>query len=71
MRYIRNKTDKMLEIERVQNTPIEEMLRRLYVDEGLSAHKICSTLGISYLTCLKWLEKANITSRRIDFDEGD
>jgi hypothetical protein len=71
MRQIKNKTRKMLEIERVKNTPIEELLRRMYVDESLSAHAISNSLNISYLTCLKWLSNANITSRRIVFDEGN
>lgn len=48
---------------------MEELLRRLFVDEHLTQHEIARKLQISYLTVVRWLKKAGIRHRRIDLGD--
>lgn len=66
MRPILNKTYSMKLIELNRREPIEETLRRLYVDENLSHHDMAKELGISYVSVGKWLNKAGIYSRKLN-----
>lgn len=68
MKRISNKTDTMKRIEHKLGGDIEEILRRMYVDEHQPIGVICETLGISYVTALKWLNRAGIRSRMLKVD---
>lgn len=45
---------------------IEEILRRMFVDENKPTETIAKELSISYVTAFKWLRKAGIHSRKLD-----
>lgn len=55
-------------IERVEiryHEPIEEIIRRMYVDERMSARRISKELNIAYQTVYDWLRKAGIHSHML------
>lgn len=65
MKKIKDKTKLMLKTEENKGIEIEELLRRLFVDEGKSTECIAEELSISYVTAFKWLQLAGIYSRKI------
>lgn len=65
MRTITNKSKHIKSIENRLGGSIEEILRCKYVDENKQIQTISHELGVTYLTTVRWLHKANITSRRI------
>lgn len=65
MKTIKYKTELMLEIERNHTEPLEEMLRRKFVDEHMNLYDLAQDVGISYRTLLKWLKLCGIYSRRL------
>jgi len=68
MKNIIRKSKLILTIERMYGDfPIEEILRRKYVDEGKSALAVADELGVSYATIIKWLKNAGIYGRRLKF----
>lgn len=66
MKHIHKKTPAMKQIETAYGLPIEEILRRMFVDEGLPSTSIQRTLGISNVTLIKWLQQAGVWSRKLD-----
>lgn len=68
MREIRNKTNAMLRLESQYSVNIEELLRRKYVDEGLTIDKLARQLIISRKTAWNWLKEAGITCRRMKWE---
>lgn len=69
MKQIHIKTERMIEVEQRFQEPIEELLRRLFVDEGKTLYEIADELGIAYRIVLKWLDKAGIYSRNLRVGE--
>jgi DNA-binding transcriptional regulator YiaG len=57
------------QIETTHGEEIEELLRRLFVDEHLSQHAIANILNISYLTVIRWLKRAGVRHRRINLGD--
>lgn len=55
----------MQTIESNQGVEIEELLRRLFVDENLSIEEIGKRLQLSYPHVIRWLRLAGVRSRRI------
>jgi transposase-like protein len=68
MKKIRKKSHAMKQIETKLGGDIEEVLRALYVDKNMPVHQLCKTLGISYVTALKWLRLSGVRSRRLKVD---
>jgi hypothetical protein len=68
MKEISRKNAHMLRIEDEYGERIEEILRKMYVDEHKLAKDIASTLRISYLTTVRWLKRAGVYSRRINLE---
>lgn len=68
MKKIENKTNTMLRIEKQYNTNIEELLRHLYVDKNMTINQIAKELIISVGITFKWLNLANITTRKISWN---
>lgn len=66
MKKITNKTKSMQAIETKLGEDIEEILRRLFVDEHLSQAEIAKRLNISYATVYSWLRQAGVRSRKLD-----
>ena len=60
----------ILELELTLGEPIEIVLRRMYVDEHLPTHTIAQSLGVSYLTVVRWLAKAGIYTRRLPLGDN-
>lgn len=56
----------MKEIEDREGESIEEILRKLYVDENKLTETIADELSISYVTAFKWLRGAGIYSHKLD-----
>lgn len=44
--------------------PIDELLRSLYVDEGLTVEEVGQRLDLTKGTVSRWMERFGITSRR-------
>lgn len=65
MKTIRNKTERMKLIENKHGVMLEEILRKLYVDENKSIMDIAKFLNTSHVTTLKWLDLAGIYSRQL------
>lgn len=65
MKMISNKTKRMKEVESMIGEPIEEYLRRKFVDDNLSLQTISQELGIAYRILLQWLERAGVYSRKL------
>lgn len=65
MKHINNKTELMLSIESKYGVSIQEILRRLYVDEELTIEQIASKLKINHITCRKFMTLSGIYSRSL------
>lgn len=59
------------QLESKHGEEIEEILRRLFVDENKTQQEIAKELHISYLTVIRWLARAGIRSRRLKLGDGD
>ena len=57
----------MLELESRSNLPIEELLRVLWVEKGLTREEMRKELDVNHITLINWLKKAGIYSRRLEF----
>lgn len=66
VKKINNKSKPMLEIETKLGEEIEEILRRLFVDENKSQIEIANELNLSYVTVVKWLRLAGVRSRKLN-----
>jgi len=69
LKPIKHKNKRMLELEDLHHESIEEILRRLYVDEHKTYHQITEELSISYVTVKRWLKRAGIYSKRLNIRE--
>ena len=65
MKEILHKTPKMYEIEGRFGVAIEELLRSLYIDEGMSLVNLADHIGIHKSLLVKWLVLAGIYSKRL------
>lgn len=69
MKKIEKKTKKMMDIEYRFGVELEEILRQMYVDEGLSVRDIALKIGTTYAITHDWIKRAGIYSRRLDLSE--
>lgn len=65
IKLIQNKSKSLLEAEQRLGEPIEEYLRRRFVDENAHVHVLYKEVGIAYPTLLKTLKRAGIYGRRL------
>jgi hypothetical protein len=65
MKYLTTKTRFMINAENRINEPLEEALRRKFVDENKPIHTIKDELGASYDATHKWLKMCGIYSRKL------
>lgn len=65
MKVIDRKSKYMLNVEAEQGAEIEELMRRMFVDQHLTQREIASKLGITYATTIRWLNKSGVYSRRL------
>jgi hypothetical protein len=65
MKLIKNKTKRMMEIEEQFGEPLEELLRRKFVDEHMQLLDMASELGVAYRNIIAWLKLAGVYSRRL------
>lgn len=68
MKKIKDKTNAMLRLEREYNTSIEELLRKLYIDEEKTIEEISEELLLAPGTTFKWLKLAGIRTRKMKFE---
>ena len=59
----------MLRLEREYNTSIEELLRSMYVDQNMTIKDIANELILSVGIVFRWMNMANISTRKIKFKE--
>lgn len=69
MKHIPIKTKRMLEVEEEYHEPIEELLRRLYVDEDKTLTEISEEIRVSYRIILQWVLLAGIYSKNLKVGE--
>ncbi len=50
-------------LEAAHGAPVEVLLRRLYVTQGLSQEEVAKTLGVSRSTVLGWMAKYAVPTR--------
>lgn len=65
MRHIKKKNWRMKQVEQSLSEPLEEALRRKFVDENKNLYVIADEIGVSYRVVLDWLKKAGIYSRNL------
>ena len=65
MKKIKDKTERMLEIEKEFGEKIEILLHRMYVDESRIIKDIMTALSIDRITVYRWLRKAGLYSHRL------
>lgn len=66
MKPLPQKTSKMRQVEANQGMEIEELLRRLFVDENRSIEAIATKLNVSYPVVISWLRQAGIYGRKLN-----
>lgn len=59
--YIR--TAEQQRVEHVHGAPIEQLLRSLYVDEGLTQAQVAERLGVSLRSVHRWMSDHQIPTR--------
>lgn len=69
MKRIQNKSQTIRHIEHTRQEEIEELLRRLYVDEGMTAVQLEKELGVRRRIISKWLGYAGLYSTRLRIRE--
>lgn len=50
-------------VERAHGSPLPDLLRRLYLDEGLTYPEIAVRLGVSLSTVNRWMKASAIPTR--------
>lgn len=65
IKVIQNKSKRIQEVEKALGEPIEEYLRRRFVDDGVHLHDLKDELGIAYPTLIKLLKLAGVYGRRL------
>jgi hypothetical protein len=65
MKHIKRKTIHMKRVEQRIKEPLEEALRRKFVDENKPIHTIKDELGASYDATVKWLKMSGVYSRKL------
>lgn len=70
MKQIQNKTNTMKRIEQIYGGGdiLEELLRKLYVEQELTIEEIANKLCLSTGTVYKWLKLADITTRKMKWE---
>lgn len=58
------RTPEMQVLEAQHGKPIEDILRTLYIDQGLTLEQVGVVLGQTKGTISRWLDRAGITARR-------
>ena len=54
----------MQRLEAVHGVPMGDLLRRLYVDEGLTVDQVGAFLGITKGAASRWLDRFGVEIRR-------
>lgn len=62
----KQKTTRMLEVEKKIGKPVEDAMNEIY-QRTLSTRKTAKELGIGYVTARRWFEKLEVPMRRLIF----
>lgn len=57
------RTAEQQRVEHEHGAPIESLLRRLYVDEGLTQPQVAAVLGVSTRSVIRWMRDCGIPTR--------
>jgi transposase len=68
VKNIQHKTTLMKTIQQNKGVEIEELLRRLFVDENKQIQEIARELNISYPIVINWLSLSGVRHRKIDME---
>ena len=64
----RNKRTRYMKlVEMAHNEDIEEILKRLYLDEQNNIREVAEKLGVGPATVLKWIRLFDIQTRQMTF----
>lgn len=66
MKPFGSKNGTVRQIEERYGLPIEEVLRSLYVDKNMPKVQMAQVLGVSYVTIVRWLDRAGVYGRQIE-----
>lgn len=62
------KTEYMKKKEKELNEPIEEVIRRMYIDENKTILQIGKEIGLNKLSIAKWMKIFGLRGRRINLN---
>ncbi len=65
MKHIHKKNIHMKRVESDLNEPLEEALRRRFVDENMQIMDIANEFNIAYSVIIKWLPLCGIYTRKL------
>lgn len=57
------RTAEQQRVEHAHGAPIDELVRRLYVHEGLTQPEVARRLGVSTRTVIRWMADMGIPTR--------
>lgn len=63
MKYLEKKTLLMKWIEEKEGVSLEELLRKLYIDDEKSIREVANEIGVHFNTVSSWLKKMEIETR--------
>lgn len=69
IKQIQHKTARILQVEQELGEPIEEYLRRRFIDENASLHELADEVGLAYRILLRTLEQAGVYGRRLGIED--
>lgn len=58
---IKSRTEQMVELR--HGAPVEVLIRRLYVNEGLSQEEVAEALGVGRKAVIRWMATYGIPTR--------
>jgi transposase len=59
------KTNYMKLVEKAFGKPVEELLRELYLDKGMTLAEIANEIFVSEITVLLWMRKFDVPTRKM------
>lgn len=68
MKKIENKTNAIKRIEKTYDMPIEELLNKMYKEQGMIIRDISEELLISPKTVWSWMQQAGISCRKMKWE---
>ena len=65
MKGVKNLTSLQRRIEREYGKPIQELLREMYVEKGMTMREIAEVLDVNIRTIQRWSKECGIQARKM------